>query len=145
MGRRRPEEHITDPRNTRMEGKSRRQSRMEASFWGRPGAICSWAEPLLVSGLNWTSVVWDLRHSQQCCWRFKPSGMLRRVDRSYKFVSNWWCRQETGDNYRLVLLTNYNSVDQIKENVIGTACSTYWGEKKSRGLVGETCRKETKI
>jgi len=56
-------------------------------------------------------------------------------------VSNWCCRQETGDNYRLALLINYNSVDQIKENVIGTACSTYCGEEKSRALLGKPAGK----
>jgi hypothetical protein len=37
MGGCRPEGHITDPRNTRMEEKSRRQSRVEVYFWGRSG------------------------------------------------------------------------------------------------------------
>ena len=37
MGGRRPEGHITNPRNTRMEETSRRQRRREASSEGRPG------------------------------------------------------------------------------------------------------------
>jgi hypothetical protein len=140
MGGRRPEGHITDPRNARMEQKRRRQRKMEAPFEGGQGSFVaqlnrSWFRDFA------ERVWWDLRHSQQCCWRFKSSAMLRRIDRQYQFVSNWWCRQETGDNYRLVLLTNYNSVDQTKENVIGTACSTYWGEQKSKGLVGKPAGK----
>ena len=35
MGGRRPEGHITDPRNTRMEKTSKRQRRMEVSSEGR--------------------------------------------------------------------------------------------------------------
>ena len=31
----------------------------------------------------------------------------------------------------MVLLTNYNSVDQTKENVTGTACSTHWEKRKT--------------
>jgi hypothetical protein len=37
MGGRRPEGHITDPRNTMMVGTSRRQQRMEASSDGGQG------------------------------------------------------------------------------------------------------------
>jgi hypothetical protein len=37
MGGRRPEGHITNPRNKRMEERSRRQRGMESSSEGRPG------------------------------------------------------------------------------------------------------------
>jgi len=53
---------------------------MEASFEGGQGSFVaelnrSWFRDFA------ERVWWDLRHSQQCWWRFKSTGMLRRVDR----------------------------------------------------------------